>query len=184
MSHASADECRYQPYDRDRSPNPSDATPRSPAEVDVTKLVQFGNAQPEGRDLGLAYGQVALRGNAFAAREALRLLEQAQQEAPNDPEVLTRLGFLYQTRGNSDIALSYYNEPSHKIPDRAVVANNLGVFYARRGMLARSLELWRTTFDENPHLSEIGVNLANALCAVGDADAAPGSVATRSETQS
>ena len=95
---------------------PRTPLPDRPQTVDITKLVQVGNAQPEGRDLGLAYGQVALRGNAFAAREALRLLEQAQQEDPNDPEVLTRLGFLYQTRGNSDIALKYYNEPSHKIP--------------------------------------------------------------------
>ena len=57
-------------------------------------------------------------------------------------------------------------------PDRAVVAANLGVFYARRGMLRQSLELWRTAFENNPQLSEIGVNLGRGLCAVGDADGA------------
>ena len=39
-------------------------------------------------------------------------------------------------------------------------------------MLSQSLELWRTAFDKNPQLSEIGVNLGKGLCAVGDADGA------------
>ena len=86
--------------------------------------------------------------------------------------MLTRLGFLYQARGNADLALSYYQRAFTLDQDRAVVANNLGVVYARRGMLARSVELWRRTFANNPHLSEIGVNLANGLCALGDADGA------------
>ena len=151
---------------------PRTPLPDRPRRDDVGKLVQFGNAKPEARDLGLAYGQVALRGDAFATRESLRLLEQAQREGPDDPEVLTRLGFLYQARGNADLALSYYQRAFTVDQDRAVVANNLGVFYARRGMLARSVELWRSTFANNPHLSEIGVNLANGLCALGDAGGA------------
>jgi hypothetical protein len=142
-----------------------------PRTRDVRKLVQVGKATPDARDLGLAYGQVALRGNAFAKRESLRLLESAQQH-PDDPEVLTRLGFLYQSRGDLDTAQKYYERAFKLDPDRAVVANNLGVFYARGGMLTRSLELWRNVVDKNPHLSEIGVNLGVGLCAVGDAEAA------------
>jgi len=53
-----------------------------------------------------------------------------------------------------------------------VVAANLGVFLARRGMLRQSLDLWRTAFGNNPQLSEIGVNLGRGLCAAGDADGA------------
>ena len=151
---------------------PRTPLPDRPPKDDVGRLVQFGNATPETRDLGLAYGQVALRGNAFATRESLRLLERAQREGPDDPEVLTRLGFLNQARGNADLALSYYQRAFALDQDRAVVANNLGVFYARGDMLARSVELWRRTFANNPHLSEIGVNLANGLCALGDADGA------------
>jgi Flp pilus assembly protein TadD len=44
------------------------------------------------------YGELALRGNAFAAREALRLLQEALRRHPDDPEVLTRLGYLYQMK--------------------------------------------------------------------------------------
>jgi Tfp pilus assembly protein PilF len=143
-----------------------------PRTREVRRLVQFGKATPDARDLGLAYGQVALRGDAFAKRESLRLLESAQQQHPDDPEVLTRLGFLYQSRGNLDTAQKYYERAFKLDPDRAVVANNLGVFYSRGGMLTRSLELWRNVVDKNPHLSEIGVNLGVGLCAVGDTEAA------------
>jgi len=143
-----------------------------PRTSEVGKLVQFGNPNPDARDLGLAYGQVALRGDAFATRESLRLLEHAQQQHPNDAEVLSRLGFLYQTRGDPARAQEYYERAFKNDPDRAVAANNLGVFYARRGNLPRSLELWRNTFDKNPHLSETGLNLSMALCAIADAEQA------------
>jgi Tfp pilus assembly protein PilF len=53
-----------------------------------------------------------------------------------------------------------------------VASANLGVFYARHGMLQQSLELWRTAFADNPQLSELGVNLGRGLCALGDADGA------------
>jgi Flp pilus assembly protein TadD len=39
-------------------------------------------------------------------------------------------------------------------------------------MLTRAIALWRPAFDNNPQLSELGVNLANGLCAAGDAAAA------------
>jgi predicted CXXCH cytochrome family protein len=136
------------------------------------RLVQFGNARPAARDLGLAYGEVALRGNVFAAREAFRLLESVREQQPDDPEVLTRLGYLHQARGDFSSAEELYEEARKKDPDRAVVAANLGVFHARRGMLRQALELWRTTFENNPQLSEIGVNLGRGLCVVGDADGA------------
>lgn len=143
--------------------------PRSP---EVGRLVQFGNPRPAARDLGLAYGEVALRGDAFAAREALRLLENVRREQPDDRDVLTRLGYLHQARGDFDLAEKLYERVRKQDSDSAVVVANLGVFYARRGMLRQSLELWRTAFDNNPQLSEIGVNLGRGLCAVGDADGA------------
>jgi Flp pilus assembly protein TadD len=138
----------------------------------VGRLVQFGNAQPEARDLGLAYGEAALRGDAFAAREALRLLEGARERYPDDADVLMRLGYLHQASGEFDLAEKYYEQALTRDPDRAVAAANLGVFYARRGMLRQALDLWRNTFDKNPQLSEIGVNLGRGLCEVGDADGA------------
>ncbi len=144
----------------------------APQSTETGKLVQFGNARPAARDLGLAYGEVALRGNAFAAREAFRLLQQARVDQPDDRQVLTRLGYLHQARGDFETAEKLYEQVRKQDPDDAVVAGNLGVFRAHRGMLSQSLELWRTAFDNNPQLSEIGVNLGKGLCAVGDADGA------------
>lgn len=150
---------------RERQESP----PRPPS---VEKLVQFGNTQPESRDLGIAYAHIALRGNTFAASEALRLLTDALRRHPDDAEVLTRLAYLYQARGDMVAAEKLYAQVLERDPDHAVAAANLGVFHARRGGLPRALELWRTTFDRNPQLSGIGVNLGTGLCAVGDAKGA------------
>ena len=128
---------------------------------------QSGQAGP--RELGLAYGEVALRGDAFAASEAMRLLEEARQQHPADADVLTRLGYLYQARGDLDRAEQTYAQALKVDPRRAVVAGNAGVFNARRGLLTQSLALWRAAFETNPQLSEIGVNLSRGLCAQGDA---------------
>jgi len=143
-----------------------------PRPVAVGSLVQFGNSRPAPRDLGLAYGEVALRGDVSAAREALRLLEEARLQQPDDPDVLTRLGYLHQARGDLETAEKLYEQVRKTDPDRAVASANLGVFQARRGLLKQALELWRTTFQNNPQLSEIGLNLGRGLCAVGDADGA------------
>jgi predicted CXXCH cytochrome family protein len=144
----------------------------------VGRLIPFG-AIPSGssgpsppsgpRELGLAYGEVALRGDAFAAGEAMRLLEEARQQQPADADVLTRLGYLYQARGDLEGAEQAYAQALKVDPRRAVVAGNVGVFDARRGLLTRSLQLWREAFETNPQLSEIGINLGRALCAQGDA---------------
>lgn len=121
------------------------------------------------RELGLAYGEVALRGDAFAASEATRLLEEASRQHPADANVLTRLGYLYQVRGDLDRAEQAYAQALKIDPRRAVVAGNVGVFDARRGLLTQALALWRAAFETNPQLSEIGVNLGRGLCAQGDA---------------
>jgi hypothetical protein len=143
-----------------------------PRSTKVDRLVPFVTAKAEERELGLAYAEVALRGSAFAAGEALRLLERARQQHPDDPDVLTRLGYLYQARGDRDTAERYYQQALKRDPGMAVAAANVGVFSAERGMLRHALDLWRTTFDRNPHLSAIGINLGRALCGIGDADGA------------
>ena len=143
-----------------------------PPPPDTGRLVQFGDARPAPRDLGLAYGEVALRGDPIAAGEALRLLTDAERRFPDDPDVLTRLGYLHQARGDLVAAEKYYERAFARGPGRAVVAANLGVFYARRGLMDRAMTLWRTTFEGHPQLSEIGLNLGMGLCAAGDADGA------------
>jgi tetratricopeptide (TPR) repeat protein len=57
-------------------------------------------------------------------------------------------------------------------PNRTVAAANLGVIYARRGLLDRSIALWKNSWEQNPGRSEIGANLSIALCARGERQAA------------
>jgi superkiller protein 3 len=78
------------------------------------------------------------------------------------------LGYLYQTRGDLDRAASSYEQALAADPDRAIAAANLGVIYASRGQLNLSLPLWRSAFENNPQLSDLGLNLSRALCAAGD----------------
>jgi hypothetical protein len=133
------------------------------------RLVPFGTTRNEPRDLGLAYAEVALRGNAYASQEALRLLQLAVTRYPEDEEVLARLGFLYQQLGQAGRAQQMYERALKVDPEKAVAASNLGVIYASRGNLRTALPLWDRVFAENPGLSEVGLNLTIALCREGDA---------------
>ncbi len=146
----------------------SDAGHRSSA-FDV--LVQFGNPS-RARELGLAYGALALRGLQSASEHARRLFEEAVSDGQTDADVLTRLGSLAQERGDFERAQHYYEEAFARDPTRAVVAANLGVFLARQGKLKDAIGLWQQTFDRNPHLTDLALNLARGRCAGGDASGA------------
>jgi Flp pilus assembly protein TadD len=53
-------------------------------------------------------------------------------------------------------------------PDEPVAATNLGVILAERGQPARALDVWRPAFERHPDASELGVDLAVAMCQTGD----------------
>ncbi len=74
-------------------------------------------------------------------------------------------------RETSTAPRAFYDRALKQDPDRGVVAANLGVLYARRGSLARALDVWRDAFANNAQLSDLGLNLANGLCAAGDVGA-------------
>jgi tetratricopeptide (TPR) repeat protein len=151
-----------------RNPRPQ-ATATAPP---VTRIVQFNNPTPSPRELGLAYGEVALGGNASAGSEAFRLLQHSLQAGQDDADVLVRLAYLQQMRGDLDEAQRLYGRALARDPDRAVAAANLGVLEARHGRLAAALTLWRAAFDKNPYLTALGINLARGLCDTGNGDEA------------
>lgn len=133
------------------------------------RLVRYGGEPASDRDLGLAYAEISLRGDQQAGRKALRLLERALPEDPEDPKLLTRLAYLQQARGHVDEAAGLYQRALGQDPDQAVAASNLAVVEARRGRMREALELWEHTFARNPQLGDLGIDLAMGLCAVGDA---------------
>jgi hypothetical protein len=133
------------------------------------RLVQFGNARPDPRDLGLAHAELGLRGDQIAERDARRLLEMALPRYPADPDILTWLGYLHQRRDDRSGAAEFYERALKSDPYNTLAATNLGVIYAQRGRTREALQLWSKTFDANPQASEVGVDLAIGLCAAGDA---------------
>jgi predicted CXXCH cytochrome family protein len=132
------------------------------------KLVPFGGASAEDRDLGLAYAEIALRGNESATHEAKRLLEGIIPRYRSDQEVLTRLAYLEQAENRLDRAEALYQRSLGVDPSQPVAATNLGVILANRGMMSRALTVWRPAFDRHPEASELGVDIALATCKAGD----------------
>ena len=151
---------------RNPKPQPTGAPPP------LTRIVQFNNPSPSTRELGLAYGEVALTGNESAASEASRLLQQSLQTGQDDADVLVRLAYLQQMRGNLDEAQRLYGRALARDPGRPVAAANLGVLEARHGQLAAALSLWRTAFDKNPQLTPLGIDLARGLWESGNGNEA------------
>ena len=161
---------------------------RTPRHTDplsaVDTLTEFGRSDPAKRELGLAYGELALRGNRLAAKEAARLLEEVLRDRPEDGEVLTRLGYLSQLQGDLTSAEKFYDRALKTAPEDGVVAANLGVLYASRGMLPRALALWRDAFDRNPQLTELGLNLRARLVHRRTGGRGPADREARARTQS
>jgi hypothetical protein len=142
------------------------------------KLIPFGEISADNRDLGLAYAEVALRGDEAAAHQARRLLEGVLPHCQSDPEVLTRLAYLEQEHNKIARAETLYEESISLDPDQAVAATNLGVILAQRGATNRALAVWRPAFERHPDASELGVDIAVATCQAGAWTAAEAAVQT------
>ena len=133
------------------------------------KLIQFGAKQSDPRGLALAYAEMALQeGLSFYKDEAFRRLTAVLVQYPNDAEVLTRLGYLYQSKGDLDHATALYEKALHSDSHLVAAQVNLGVIYALRERIDDAIVLWREALSSNPGLSEAGVDLALALWAKGE----------------
>ena len=75
---------------------------------DDLRLVAVGGFEAGNRETGLAYAQLAERGDRTAARTALALLGKLPQTVPADVDVAVRLGYLEQINGNALKAQASY----------------------------------------------------------------------------
>jgi hypothetical protein len=119
------------------------------------------------RDFALAWETLAQRGVYGAARGAEEYLQRAVKDWPNDPAVLSSLGFVEQERKNETEARDLYERALKIDPLENEAATNLGMIEARGGNLRRAVELWQGAFARAPYRSVIGMNLAMAFCAAG-----------------
>jgi tetratricopeptide (TPR) repeat protein len=116
------------------------------------------------RDPALAWSSLAGAGSQFALAQAEKLLPEALTQNPDDPELLTALGYSEQLRGLTDLAREHYEHALRITPLALEAAANLALIEASAGNLDRAAALWKSTFARDPGRSTWGIDLARALC--------------------
>lgn len=137
-------------------------------------LLVVGGFTAGDRDLGLAYVQMAARGDRQAGERAMVLLDRAEKEtgnAPRDHELHAQLGFLNQLAGKTDAAAEEYKLALADAAD-SLAAGNLALIDAQRRHTAEAADLWETVFSRDPVELGAGLNLAVVECRAGRRDSA------------
>jgi predicted CXXCH cytochrome family protein len=124
-------------------------------------------AEKDLRDKALAWETLAEAGDEAADKPAEQLLRKALVESPNDPELLSALGYIAQVHGHLNESLALYQKALARDPNLIDTATNLGVLEARTGHISEAVKLWEDAFRREPGKSSIGMNLAKAFCSAG-----------------
>jgi predicted CXXCH cytochrome family protein len=138
------------------------------------ELETVGGIPADDRDLGLAYAQMAARGDQAAGARSLRLLKQSESvgKSSGDHELHTQLGFLEQMNGQPAAASEEYQMALKANPYDAVAAGDLALLEAGQHRYVEAVRLWKSVFDHDPAQLGAGMNLAIVECGLGDRDAA------------
>ncbi|MGB6192050.1 MAG: cytochrome c3 family protein [Terracidiphilus sp.] len=142
--------------------------------VNTGELVPVGGMPASDRDLGLAYAQMAQRGDHAAAQRAVALLRRSEQAsgAQDDHQLHAQLGFLEQVSGDNNDAAEEYRQALHADPWDELAAGDLALIEAQQHRITEAQQAWRTIFDHDPAQVGAGLNLAIIECAEGERDAA------------
>ena len=146
-----------------------------PAHATSGLLVAVGGVAADDRDLGLAYAQMAARGDQEAGRMALQLLARAEREnsgAANDAPLHEQLGFLEQVNGDAGDAAAEYKKALGADPYDALAAGDLAVLDAKAQNYGDAIRLWQKVFEHDPVQREAGIDLALVEEAAGEQAAA------------
>lgn len=132
------------------------------------ELVPVGGVPTGPRELGLAYAQLAERGDRLAGERALSLLSKAEQESASDAPVHTQVGLLEQMFGDQAAARKEYTDALSEDPYDATAMANLAVLDAASGRTAEAVSLLQRVIDADPSQLTAGLNLAFIECRIGD----------------
>jgi tetratricopeptide (TPR) repeat protein len=135
--------------------------------VESRELVPVGGFASDERTLGLAYAQMAARGDREAGIKALRLLNKASAGDANDPEVNVRLGYLRQVSGDAAGARAAYSAVLGVDPYEPEALANLAVLDAGSGHLPEAVRLLERLTDNDPSQAAAGLNLMFIDCRLG-----------------
>lgn len=134
--------------------------------VSSPNLVPFpAGVTTDPRDLALAWTSLVESGMTDAEPKARGQLSEALKQSPDDPAILSALGYMEQKRGNVDEARQLYQRALAIDPDLIDAITNLGVIKGRTGDLDGALKLWISAFQNAPERSGIGLNIVRAYCA-------------------
>lgn len=122
------------------------------------------------RDLALAWETLDQRGIEGASHEAEKYLRKAVKDRPDDPVLLSGLGYIEQQRGHDGEGRDLYERALKFDPLSNEAATNLGALEAKSGDLRGAVKLWQQAFARIPNQSAIGMNLALAFCAAGQTE--------------
>jgi predicted CXXCH cytochrome family protein len=142
------------------------------------ELAVVGAFPADDRDLGLAYAQMAARGNQEAGVRAIKLLQEAEKGAEKQPgaasdhELHSQLGFLEQTAGQPQQAATEYRLALAADSYDSLAAGNLALVEAGQHHYAEAARLWSSVFHNDPVQLGAGMNLAIVDCGLGQRDAA------------
>jgi predicted CXXCH cytochrome family protein len=138
------------------------------------ELMTVGGVGADDRELGLAYAEMAARGDQAAGAKAMDLLRRSEKRegAEKDGKLHAQLGFLEQVAGDADAAAREYARALEADPYDELAAGDLALIEAGEHRVREAVRGWRTVFGNDPSQTGAGMNLAITECAEGEADAA------------
>jgi predicted CXXCH cytochrome family protein len=162
-SRSTTDISHEQVTDHDIEAVPAKAKPSARS----GELVPVGGFPSDDRTLGIAYAQMAQRGDQAAGRTALTLLTMAALAGEHDPELLVRLGFLQQVSGDVVAARASYTAVLESDPYEPAALANLAVMDAGAGRTSEAVRLLERLTDNDPSQTAAGLNLMFIDCKLG-----------------
>ena len=161
-----------QSIDHNIQRNPATANLRFTNPDETVELVPVGKATVTDRDLGLAYAQLAERGDRVSGQKALALLTKAEAAGQSDTPVHVQLGFLDQRSGDAAKARAEYTAALQLNPYEPAALGNLAVLDASSGQTAEAVQLLERVVRADPTQTAAGLNLAFIQCRLGDQEKA------------
>jgi predicted CXXCH cytochrome family protein len=134
---------------------------------DGEELVPVGGVRVGDRELGMAYAQLAERGDRRAGETALRLLTRAEQMGVSDEQMEVQLGFLEQMSGQAAKARADYTEALNADPYEPSALANLAALDAGSGRVDEAVRLLKRLTEADVSEVSAGLNLAFIDCKLG-----------------
>jgi predicted CXXCH cytochrome family protein len=134
------------------------------------ELTRVGGGRAGDRELGLAYFQLAKRGDRDAAQRAIPLLQSAKRQEGERPDadLHTALGFMAHLSGDARNATKEYLAALRGNPFDSTAATDLAILEAKTGEVRSALDRLAGVSENDPGETIAGMDLAVIACAVGD----------------